>query len=197
MLKWAKIQKCPLGENVTSWAIFLKNNEMFFWAIKNGFKLHKDDSKYAAEVGNLEILEWFVKSKRNIKSPAHIKAIEKQSLEVVKWLRENTKYNWCAGTTLAAARSGKLDILKWLIEQNIPFHRDFLIVATERGDLEMIQYAVANGCVFEENKIVELALRTKHSHIIEWIVQRNSQKYQQKNGKKKRKYKAKKAVHVE
>ena len=52
MLKWVRSQKCSL-QNVTSWTITLKNNEMFFWAIRNGCKLNKEDSFYAAEVGNL------------------------------------------------------------------------------------------------------------------------------------------------
>jgi nucleoside-diphosphate-sugar epimerase len=70
-------------------------------------------------------------------------------LEVLKWARENG-CPWDIGAASAAAYQGRLETLKWCHENDAPGWGEWILNrAAAGGHLEIMKFALANGCEWE------------------------------------------------
>ncbi|MDB9924735.1 ankyrin repeat domain-containing protein [bacterium] len=71
-------------------------------------------------------------------------------LEELKVLRENNT-PWDRGTCRAAARDGHLDVLQWIYANGCPWDYKTCAHAAKGGHLEALQWLHANGCPWNED----------------------------------------------
>ena len=66
------------------------------------------------------------------------------NLELVKWL-QGEGCDWGHSVCASAARSGKLEVLKWLRVNGCPWNEGTCACATYFGQVETLRWARANG----------------------------------------------------
>ena len=87
-------------------------------------------------------------------------------LEELKLLRENDT-PWDRDTCWAAAKGGHLKVLQWLRTNNCPWDEETCTMAAEGGHLEVLQWARANCCPC--NKFTcEWAAGHGHLEVLQW-----------------------------
>ncbi len=70
-------------------------------------------------------------------------------LEILKWLRENN-FPWDEETCRRAASGGHLEMLQWARANGCPWHEGTCMYAAKGGHLEVLQWLRANGCPWDE-----------------------------------------------
>ena len=115
--------------------------------------------RYRAWLGNqVEVMEWVVTNGTFDKDSAHFLSqdnmlrilVEEGHLPMLKWWFE--KYGASdiilskRQFTKAAASHGRLETLKWLVENGFKFSADSLAAAAQGGELECIEYLREIGC---------------------------------------------------
>ena len=89
-------------------------------------------------------------------------------LDALKWMRSKG----CAldtASTSFAAEGGHLEILKYLKNQKFPMTRWTCGTAAYGGHLEILKWLRAEGCEWDEIRIVSDAARGGHIAILEWL----------------------------
>ena len=61
-------------------------------------------------------------------------------LELLKWVREEKKCEWDKGTLLAATQRNNLDMVKYCVANQCPIDADACAFAAEFGHLELLKY---------------------------------------------------------
>ena len=82
-----------------------------------------------------------------------------EQLHVLQWLQENDyKFNHRAYVQ-AAACSGSLEVLQYLRTLVPPCPWSFQVcnIAVKQGNLEMLQWAISNGCPYQKNHLLHVA----------------------------------------
>ena len=115
--------------------------------------------RYRAWLGNqVEVMEWVVTNGTFDKDSAHFLSqdnmlrilVEEGHLPMLKWWFE--KYGASEiilskrQFTKAAASHGRLEVLKWLVENGFKYSPDCLAAAAHYGELECIEYLREIGC---------------------------------------------------
>ena len=126
------------------------------------FRLHNRDwnsFRHRAWLTNqVEVMEWVVTNGTFDKDSAHFLSqdnmlrilVEEGHLPMLKWWFE--KYGASdiilskRQFTKAAASQGKLEVLKWLVENGFKYSPDCLAAAAHFGELECIEYLREIGC---------------------------------------------------
>ena len=124
----------------------------------------------AVKGGHIEMLEWI---KANM--PPQIWEHERQKrfrcgivaarnarneqLHVLQWLQENGYQFNHRAYVQAAACSGSLEVLQYLRNLVPPCPWSFQVcnIAVKQGNLEMLQWAISNGCPFQEKHLLHVA----------------------------------------
>ena len=127
------------------------------------------------------------------------------TLEVAWKLRRSSGYSCETNFSCEVAKTNKLELLKWAREEKkCKWDRWTIRTAAEKGNLEMVQYCVANECPINEWACTEAAVnghleclkylreevkapwdlstaawaaRNGHLHILEYLVERKYDKY--------------------
>ena len=89
-------------------------------------------------------------------------------LEELKLLRENDT-PWDRDTCWAAAKGGHLKVLQWLRTNNCPWDEETCRAAASGGHLEVLQWARANGCPWDEDTVI-CARRNRHLELLNWAI---------------------------
>ena len=87
-------------------------------------------------------------------------------LEELKLLHENNT-PWDAQTCGTAACGGHFEVLKWLRKNAFPWDDGTCAAASFSGHHEVLQWAHANGFSWDE-QICEMAEEAGHDRILEW-----------------------------
>ena len=98
-------------------------------------------------------------------------------LELLKWIREEKKCEWDARTTRAASYQGNLEILKYCVANKCPMNAGACGHAAANGNLECLKYLHEEAKAPWASGTAELAAEYGHVHILEYLVERNFNKY--------------------
>lgn len=137
----------------------------------------------AAAANKINILEWIktifpnefwiIRLKQN--SACLEVAANNGHLHMLEWLKENRFLFECGALTEAAVSSkqSSLEVLKYLRSANSPWSSNVCIRAVEYGRLDILLWAVSNGCPWKPEEIFEAAARSKlaasNPDILHWL----------------------------
>jgi hypothetical protein len=151
-------------------------------AEESGHVIYKSDIEHAIKHNCLPLVQFFHEERPILWGEvwyAHSLAAEYGHIEMLDYLLRNRKCRSIESVSVAAARAGKLDVLKWLMER----HRveDFLALpwaALERagrtGDWSVFDYVMQHGgnkrrdLCFLAAKWSLSALKKVRSHNVPW-----------------------------
>ena len=132
-----------------------------------GFQFELLDECRAAELGCLRAVQRLQRGGRLSRQEYLCEAAARSGqLEELKALRENNT-PW-GKTCYAAAKGGHLEVLQWARANGCPWDEETCEVAAEEGHLEVLQWARANGCPWDE-KTCAAAARGGHLEVLQWL----------------------------
>jgi hypothetical protein len=167
--------------------ILNKYEEIYFNIAKKNFRelleiLIRHNRKYgpnilcgAARGGNLELLQWCWENVDILRKiiintcwsySIYTCAIKSGNLNILKFLRENNWY-WDSNICAKAAKYGNLEMLKWLRENGCDWDSYVYAKAAKNGYLEVLKWAHENGCKLD-CEICEIAVENNHFEILKW-----------------------------
>ena len=121
----------------------------------------------AVKGGHMEMLEWIKANmspqiwehERQKRFRCGIVAALNEQLQVLLWLQENGYQFNHRAYIQAAACSGSLEVLQYLQNLDPPCPWSFQVcnIAVKQGNLEMLQWAISNGCPFQEKHLLHVA----------------------------------------
>jgi len=154
----------PKWDDARNTAFFEGNVEMFEWVIAHG-TCRVDTRTFLAEAtrgvvlvckGHLEMLQWYM-----------------ARLEVEN-LPNNINYNKDMGALMkAAAGMGRLEILKWMVENGFKFTAAAITEAAKGGQLECLEcvvYLRERGCNMTPT-VSKAALDRANMHVLRWVIE--------------------------
>ena len=133
----------------------------------------------AAMNGHLEILKWLRSDIHKNKCPwgettcyyacyyACANIDEPERLDIVKYLHENN-CGWCKYSCGVAVEYGHLELLKYLHDNGCPWDEHTCRVAAERGDLEILRYLHENECPWNE-LTCQVASENGHLELLKYL----------------------------
>jgi len=147
---------------------------VIFWMLENYHSetLENADSMIFGAVrgGHIEMLEW-IKANMSPKIWKHerqkrfrcgivaARNARNEQLHVLQWLQKNRyKFNHRAYIQ-AAACSGSLEVLQYLrnLKRPCPWSFQVCNIAVKQGNLEMLQWAISNGCPYQKKHLWHVA----------------------------------------
>lgn len=97
-------------------------------------------------------------------------AIRREHIHILEWLRCNN-YISKKHTCKMAAKIGSVRVLQWA-HKRYGWDESTTLAAAEYGNLDCLQYALQNGCPYDEDEILGLPLL--HTHVQRWMIQNSS-----------------------
>lgn len=205
ILQWAFAQGCPCEwELVLSAAARRADKETLEWGLTHGGPC-KEVCAAIAEVGNLELLRWaraegFPWEPCMFGASVFTSAAPLGNLELLKWAHENGcpfqeervgSFRTLPGLPIlrwlnevssgelfpiqvlsrlirSAAKQGKLEIVQWAVENGCPWTRWISASAASGGQLELIKWTRENGCPWDEETSAEAA-GGGHLTLLKWL----------------------------
>lgn len=145
--------------------------EMMRWLVlENDCRPSASTMKYAAHGGNVEMMVWLREQEgcHNLESDALSAAACSGHLESVKWLVQAGS-RWDEDIMMYAAKRGHLHILQWLREQGCTWNQDTMFNAASGGNLQVVKWLHGEGCPWDPEAVKE-ALRNDHVELVEWLI---------------------------
>jgi hypothetical protein len=151
-------------------------------AEESGFEIDKGDIQHAIKHNCLSLVQFFHEERPKLWDEvwyAHSLAAEYGHIEMLDYLLANRKCRSIESVSVAAARAGKLDVVKWLMER----HRveEFLALpwaslerAGRTGDWSVFDYVMQHGghkrrdLCFQAAKWGLTALKKVRRHNVPW-----------------------------
>ena len=147
---------------------------VIFWMLENYHSetLENADSMIfgAVKGGHIEMLEW-IKANMSPKIWKHerqkrfrcgivaARNARNDQLHVLQWLQENGYQFNHRAYIQAAACSGSLEVIQYLRNLDPPCPWSFQVcnIAVKQGNLEMLQWAISNGCPYKNKHLWHVA----------------------------------------
>ena len=144
-----RLRKRKVGQRDSLWDLIVDNDDICFKHILP--RLNRTDVKFLHGV-NGETRALVKRSSRanDLKKRFDVREMSSVSTLEVAW--EN-KPSWCGETYFCweVAKTNKLELLKWAREEKeCEWDYKTINTAAEQGNLEMVQYCVANQCPINE-----------------------------------------------
>lgn len=127
------------------------SQEVLTWLQTNGHEWGSWTTAYAAKGGQLETLRWLIESGCPYDERTCAWAAVEGNIEVLEYAMGELDIECGEWTCACCAESGKLDMLKWLRERDIPWDEDVLIGSCLNGKFELFRWAKENGCPGSEH----------------------------------------------
>jgi len=105
------------------------------------------------------------------------KVAETNKLELLKWAREEKKCKWDEGTINTAAYNGNLEMVNYCVANECPIDEDACGSAAENGHLECLKYLREEAKAPWDSSTAYLAASNGHLHILEYLVERKFDQY--------------------
>ncbi|CAL6389499.1 unnamed protein product [Bathycoccus prasinos] len=102
---------------------------------------------------------------------------ETNQLELLKWAREEKKCRWHEWTIVMAAERGNLEMVKYCVANECPINEYACACAAENGHLEILKYLHEEAKVHWGWRTASWAAGKGHLHILEYLVERKYDKY--------------------
>lgn len=127
----------------------------------------------AVEGGHLEILMWLIDNDYKMNTDSILEAVKNGHLDILIWIYdkydpEDPDYLNSMICTVAAGKN-QLEVLIWLREKDYQWDTNTSNCAAENGHLELLIWAIDNGCPINYDKANEKATRNGHMKIVNWI----------------------------
>jgi hypothetical protein len=128
----------------------------------------------AAKHGHFELLQWARTNGCRFYEPVTAAAAGRGDLEMLMWLRAH-HCPWHEATCSDAAAGGHLHLLQWARKNSCPWDPIGCAVAAARsGELEVLQWIVSHGLPRysgSETAVSAAAARSGRPHVMEWLQQ--------------------------
>ncbi|CAL6339578.1 unnamed protein product [Bathycoccus prasinos] len=98
-------------------------------------------------------------------------------LELLKWAREEKECEWDYKTINTAAEQGNLEMVQYCVANQCPINEDACAYAAESGNLEILKYLREEAKVPWDLRTAAWAAFKGHLHILEYLVERKFDKY--------------------
>lgn len=159
ILEWAKsVDLCPMDQFLSDGAAGNGHLHILRWLLENGFPISIQATIRTVENKNYEILKWMFSSKLPLNIHMCKNAAKSGDLAMLKYLRSPSTGNAISGDNK---------------ENGCPWNELTCIFAARYGHLEVLKWAIENGCPFDAKKCIEpppnnIDPHTPY-HIREWI----------------------------
>lgn len=186
LLIWVNWSENPYMDHITSEVAKQGNINLLKWINKHKHKyIHGAQFFYnplvlagAASSGNISILEYLLSENCLLHESVCESAAEYNQYDTLLWLR-NKKCPWNKHTLLAAAKSGNLDMFKYIDQNGLPIYEfaadDIYMAAGASGNIQILQYIydstlstlddLCHCCVYHGNFD---AVKWCHEHKFNW-----------------------------
>ena len=104
--------------------------------------------------------------------------VAETNLELLKWAREEKQCKWNEWTIDAAARHGNLEMVQYCVANECPINAMACSSAAKNAHLEILKYLREEAKAPWGWRIAYLAAKNGHLHILEYLVERKYDKYQ-------------------
>ena len=98
-------------------------------------------------------------------------------LELLKWAREEKKCDWDEWTINKAAEQGNLEMVQYCVANECPMNEWACGNAAENGHLECLKYLREEAKAPWDSQTANTAAQNGHLHILEYLVERKFDKY--------------------
>uniref|UniRef100_A0A6C0CA36 Uncharacterized protein n=1 Tax=viral metagenome TaxID=1070528 RepID=A0A6C0CA36_9ZZZZ len=155
LIEW----KCPLFDNICAFAAFVGNLEMLKYLYATGNNLDSKVISAAATYGHLHIIIWCREQNCHWDITACRNTVEYDHLNVLKWLRGVDRKT-------CGLKSNETEICPW--------NEQVCLNAIKEGYIDILEFAVKNGCPFGINSYSSI---DEHTNLkIAAFVRKNYQK---------------------
>ena len=98
-------------------------------------------------------------------------------LELLKWAREEKKCKWNERTINAAAEQGNLEMVQYCVANECPIDAWACALAADGGQLECLKYLREEAKAPWDSSTATFAAKNGHLHILEYLVERKFDQY--------------------
>ncbi len=98
-------------------------------------------------------------------------------LELLKWAREEKECEWDYKTINTAAEQGNLEMVQYCVANQCPMDGRACAYAAESGNLEILKYLHEEAEAAWDLRTATWAARNGHLHILEYLVERKFDQY--------------------
>ncbi len=191
ILIWARSgasgEICDWNENVCELAAENGHFEVLKWARANGCPIYEEIYENAANGGNLEILQWLRDPMVALEMsdvvhewPSGIcdwaimdssrRKTDAEIITMIKYIRREGGV-WDEETCDVAMESGRIEVLRWLLDNGCPYYRDITHNACYFSNIKMIQWLLER---FPESPLNDnacmAAVQGGQLHVLQWLV---------------------------
>ena len=150
---------------------------------ENGFYFSNDICSTAALYGTLDILIYLKEKGFLCDSITLYNAVLNGNLEIIKYLKEHNfdpttlTRELHKSACIRASKTRNLDILKYLDENGCPFSNAISIYVLINGNLDVLKYLYEKGAWYREGFRPGVICNGKNWRSIEYVMERNEEKY--------------------
>jgi hypothetical protein len=154
------------------------NVDVLEWLFQQGCPfMEKESFRLASYHGNFEFINW-MKLHGSTAWESYIKKIAaaQGNLEALKWAldqdqKANDRDNCMYILIINAASGGHLHVIEWLKSNSTNFFLDphVGVVAAREGRIELLQWAITNGCQWDIYKCCIAAIENSRLKVLIWI----------------------------
>ena len=106
-----------------------------------------------------------------------VKVAQTNKLELLKWAREEKKCKWNERTINAAAEQGNLEMVQYCVANECPIDAWACALAADGGQLECLKYLREEAKAPWDSETAAGAAKFCHLHILEYLVERKYDQY--------------------
>ena len=106
-----------------------------------------------------------------------IRVAQTNKLELLKWAREEKKCEWDGWTIKAAAYHGNMEMIQYCVANECPIDERACAGAAQNGHLECLKYLREEAKAPWDSVTASWAAENGHLHILEYLVERKFDKF--------------------
>lgn len=157
---------CPIK------AVEAGNLDILKYLLDRGCVFHTILIHYAVASPNLELVKYvFERSKRADLENIYGSEVCRGGLAVLKWVldQEESSKDFVE-ISRGAASLQKMDILKWLRDNNHLVTDEVVWRSAVRGDLKQVKWAIAEGFPWDREIVIAKSIKSRNLEILKWLV---------------------------
>ena len=141
LLRWLRGQGCQWDTKTTeALAGSLLDKDTFKWAVEEGCPVSVTTAATFGRLNDWETAKWIIEWCKSWDASIGIMATRKGNLDFLSWALAKGYFDPSASSFISkqAAKSGKVEILRWCPEAGIPYHRKCWKFAWKRESTEVL-----------------------------------------------------------